>query len=237
MNRKTGIRNEFDKKIFLSGEYINHFKPDDKWNPFRKIYKQKMEDTIGIINAPDKVKTILDVGGGKGRLTLALTKSAKNRVYLVDVSIDMLELAVKHRDGGKNIKAVNADANQLPYQNDLFDLVVGLDLFCHLERPEDALAEFYRVLKRDGILIIDSTNSNPLWTLFFPRYLGKNPLTWWRTMKFGGVLPGWQKIVKHYPKHYFLSFLEKSGFEVIRCLNYGPIVCPKWHMAISKKIV
>ncbi len=223
------------REIFVTGEYIKHFKPEDKRNPFSKIYKQKKEDTINLINGSEGSRTILDIGGGMGRLSLDLARSDRNDVVLVDISTDMLKLAIERADNLNKIKLVNSDAHYLPFKDKTFDYVVGLDLLCHLKRPELALADFHRVLKDQGRLIMDSTNSNPLWTIFYPRYLGKNPLTWLKTIKFQGVLPGWEKIVRHYPRDKFFSLLEKMDFEIMKNLNYGPKICPKWHLAVSRK--
>lgn len=225
----------FRKDVFTAGEYIQYFNPDDRRNPFFKIYKRKREDTVDIVNRSEDLKAILDVGGGMGRLSLALAESAKNKVVLSDISMDMLELAEEKGARSRNIKLVNADAHRLPFRDGLFDLVVGLDLFCHMEKPKKALREFHRVLKEKGMLILDSTNSNPLWALFYPRYLGKNPLNWIRILKFKGIYPGWQIIVKHYPKKKFFSLLHEIGFKIIEKINYGPKICPKWHLAVSRK--
>ena len=227
----------FDKGIFRSGKYIPHFEPDDKKNPFRKIYEQKRRDTLHIINASNNSKSILDVGGGMGRLAIALVKPANRKIYLADISVDMIKLALKNGGKERGVYVANSDAHKLPFRNDVFDFVVGLDLLCHLENPELALLEFYRVLNNEGILILDSTNSNPLWALFYPRYLGKNPVTWLRILKFQGVYPGWESIVRHYPRKTFLSLLHKAGFQVRRQMNYGPALCPKWHMTISQKFI
>lgn len=223
------------RDIFVNGEYVRHFKPEDKWNPFSEIYKLKKQDTINLINSSEGPRTILDIGGGMGRLSLDLIKSDENNVVLVDISTDMLKLAVEHADNLDYIKLVNSDAHYLPFQDRTFNCVVGLDLLCHLKRPKIALADFHRVLKDDGMLIMDSTNSNPLWTLFYPRYMGKNPLTWLKIIRYKGVLPGWEKIVRHYPRDDFFSFLSEAGFEIMKTLNYGPRICPKWHLAVSRK--
>jgi len=233
MTRPT--RPALERDIFLTGDYIQHFNPDDEHNPFSNIYDQKRRDTINIVNKSQTPKTILDVGGGMGRISLALAESPQNRVILTDISIDMLRLAVTQAGSLRNLQVVKADAHDLPFKDNSFDHLVGLDLFCHIKKPKKALHEFHRVLASDGTLILDSTNSNPLWALFYPRYLGKNPLNWFRVMKFKGVYPGWEKIVKHYAKKTFFSFLYKAGFEVIKTLDYGPSVCPKWHLAISRK--
>jgi len=233
---RTTTKAEFNKDIFVTGRYIQHFKPDDKRNPFARIYKRKKRDALNIINELPCLKSILDVGGGMGRLSLALAESPENKIVLMDVSMDMLKQAGGQAKRFDNMLLVNGDAHDLPFPDRSFQCVVGLDLFCHLEKPKKALSEFSRVLMDQGTLILDSTNSNPLWTLFYPRYLGKNPLNWLRTMKFHGVAPGWEAIVKHYPRKVFFSLLNEMGFQVVRTINYGPVICPKWHLAVSKKI-
>lgn len=227
----------FRRDIFVTGEYLRHFNPDDSKNPFAKIYEQKKLDAINLINKINDLKTILDVGGGMGRLSLSLTENPQHRVVLTDISIDMLTVARKNKNGRSlNPFLINADAHQLPFRDGYFGVVVALDLFCHLVNPKRALGEFHRILERRGMLIVDSTNSNPLWALFYPRYMGKNPLTWLKIFKSRGVYPGWESIVNHYPKRRFISFLQEAGFKVIQSLHYGPMVCPKWHLAVSKKI-
>ena len=225
----------FEKSIFASGEYVQHFKPEDKYNPFSGIYRQKKKDTVNIINKMDHSDSVLDVGGGMGRLSLALAQQSHRNIILSDISVDMLKLAMNNAGQLNNLKVVNTDAHHLPYGDLTFDLIIGLDLVCHLNQPEIALKEFHRVLKKDGMLIIDSTNSNPLWAFFYPRYMGKNPLNWIKVMRFGGVLPGWEKIVRHYPQKTFFSFLRRTGFKIVQNINYGPVICPKWHLAVAKK--
>jgi ubiquinone/menaquinone biosynthesis C-methylase UbiE len=224
------------REIFKSGDYIQYFTPDDKRNPFHKIYKKKKQDTIEIISASGQTRTVLDVGGGMGRLALALAGSVQGKVVMADISRDMLRLVVKNSNGVNNIDLINADAHQLPFKDKSFECIAGLDLLCHLKEPDKAMREFHRVLSDKGMLILDSTNSNPLWTIFYPRYIGKNPLRWLRTIKFRGVLPGWEAIVKHYTKSMFFSLLQDAGFKVIREIDYGPVICPKWHLAVSRKI-
>ena len=160
MDTRKTKKERFKKDIFLSGEYIQHFRPDDIRNPFNRIYDKKKQDTIKIINELQDTKTILDAGGGMGRLSLHLAKNKKNRIVLSDLSIDMLKLAEKYSGNLTNLNIVNTDAHHLPFRNNTFDVVVGLDIFCHLKYPKNALNEFYRVLTNQGTLIIDSTNSN-----------------------------------------------------------------------------
>jgi len=175
------------------------------------------------------------MGGGMGRIALALARSVHRKVVLADISLNMLKLAVERAGGEDNLSLVCSDAHRLPFDEGSFDCIIGLDLFCHLEDPGRALREFHRVLSDRGLLILDSTNSNPLWALFYPRYLGANPMRWWKIMRLGGVLPGWEGIVRHYRRGEFIRFLHEAGFKVVRNLCYGPRICPKWHLTVSRK--
>ena len=229
---QTGV---ITKDIFINGGYRRYFNPDDKKNPFHKIYGRKRDDVVEIIHGSARFRRILDVGGGRGRLALSLAPAGGRRILLADLSMDMLRQAARKAGRSDPLRPVKADAHHLPFQALAFDLIIGLDLFCHLEKPREALSEFYRVLADGGTLILDSTSRHPWWTLFYPRYLGWNPWRWMKILKRGGIYPGWEGLVKHYSKREFLAFLENAGFQIVRGLDYGPKICPKWHLAIALK--
>jgi glycogen(starch) synthase len=237
MTKRGRFRGErIRRDVFLTGRYQSHFNPEDRNNPFFKIYDRKKQDALKIIGQSKPSARILDVGGGYGRLSLALAPSVGSQVVLADISRDMLARAAAGAQGLARLNILNADAHHLPFRDDTFDIIVGLDLFCHLEAPARAVSEFRRVLKPGGLLILDSTNSNPLWSFFYPRYLGKNPLDWLKILRFHGVYPGWEGIVRHYPRERFFSLLQEGGFRIIRHIEYGPRICPKWHLAVSRKV-
>ena len=227
--------NESGKDIYTSGRYVRFFSPEDKKNPFRRLYRRKREDVLAFLDELSGELKVLDVGGGMGRISNALAKKENFQVFLGDLSVDMLKLARKNGQRGKLPSLINLDAECLPLRESSFQIVVGLDLFCHLRSCSHALQEFRRVLRRDGILILDSTNANPLWVIFYPRYLGINPLKWIKTVYLGGILPGWERLIRHYGKSQFLAFLKDAGFQVEHLLNYGPWICPKWHLVIARK--
>jgi glycogen(starch) synthase len=226
----------FQRDVFRSGRYAEHFNPEDKKNPFHKIYEIKKNDVVALAESLEKKEAVLDVGGGRGRFALAVNHCSSSKFFLTDISIDMLNAAKEAGAGSSGVKMVNADAHDLPYRDGSFDIVVGLDLVCHLEHPAKALKEFHRILKNRGVLILDSTNSNPIWALFYPRYLGINPSNWLKVLTHQGILPEWQNIVKHYKKREFYSFLNEAGFQINKKINYGPFICPKWHLIVSEKI-
>jgi ubiquinone/menaquinone biosynthesis C-methylase UbiE len=217
----------YDRSVFRTGEYLKHFRPDESTSPFARIYQQKQSDVLTLVEGRDLF--ILDVGGGMGRMSVPLAQ--ENRVVLCDLSWDMLTTAASRNALG--LQYVQANAQDLPFADGLFDYVLAIDLLVHLEYPRGTFTEFARVLRPEGKLIVDSTNGNPLWTFFYPAYVGKNPLRWAKTVRAGGVLPEWQPIVTHYRTSGFLDLLAAAGFKVLRRKNYGPRFCPKWNLALA----
>ena len=51
-----------------------------------------------------------------------------------------------------------SDCSSMSFQDSIFDFIVSFETLEHLEKPEQAIHEFKRVLKSDGILIISTPN-------------------------------------------------------------------------------
>jgi sarcosine/dimethylglycine N-methyltransferase len=108
-------------------------------------------------------KRVLDVATGTGFHSVQLLK-AGFEVVSVDGSAEMLSHAFKNgRDHGMVLRTIHADWRWLCRDvHAKFDAVVCLgNSFTHLFHEKDrrkALAEFYSVLKHDGVLILDQRN-------------------------------------------------------------------------------
>jgi ubiquinone/menaquinone biosynthesis C-methylase UbiE len=92
---------------------------------------------------------ILEVGCRAGNLTQHY--AAGNRVSGVDVDRAALDLFRK-RIGGPAFW-VDVDAEPLPFEDGLFDVVVFAEVMEHVRFPEQALREIARVLKKNGRLV------------------------------------------------------------------------------------
>jgi len=101
-----------------------------------------------------KNKKVLDVGAGTGRLSVKLSE-AGGSVTALDISEKMLEIL---HQKNKKIITVVGDAEDLPFSDDSFDIIVGAFLVVHLKNPAIFFAEAYRVLKNGGILLITNIN-------------------------------------------------------------------------------
>jgi len=96
---------------------------------------------------------ILDIGCGIGK-HLSSIKNFEEK-YGVDPS----ELAIKKsRESFPDCKFIVGSSYNLPFKENFFDLVYSIDVIEHLKFPEKMLAEVKRVLKPNGILIIQTPN-------------------------------------------------------------------------------
>jgi SAM-dependent methyltransferase len=96
--------------------------------------------------------TILDAGCGPGGLLKRLSGGA-GRAFGVDMS--PLALGFCRERGLRNM--AQASVSELPFAGESFDAVISLDVLYHSGVISDvaALVEFKRVLKDDGILILN----------------------------------------------------------------------------------
>ncbi|RJX20590.1 MAG: class I SAM-dependent methyltransferase [Desulforudis sp.] len=101
---------------------------------------------------------ILDVGTGTGVIALLLAELG-HRVTGVDIAEQMVHHG---REKAKNLHlAVDfriGDAEELPFQNDSFDVVINRHVVWSLPNPEKAMAEWKRVLRHGGKLVIMDSN-------------------------------------------------------------------------------
>jgi ubiquinone/menaquinone biosynthesis C-methylase UbiE len=94
---------------------------------------------------------VLEVGAGTGA-NLPLY-GRFTQTTLVDIKPDRLQLA-RQKSAKPDTPATCADAHNLPFASDQFDVVVGTLVFCSIPHPELALAEIKRVLRPDGRLLL-----------------------------------------------------------------------------------
>jgi ubiquinone/menaquinone biosynthesis C-methylase UbiE len=143
------------------GEWVLHrlcrpLPPDtNPWTPRGKTeqlawFKGKFNRPI----EPYLPGDVLEIGSGNGILAEGLRPICGGRVVASDYWAsfpEMLDKCVTDRTG---IDFVRADARALPFPDRMFDTVISEDGFEHFINPEKALAEVFRVLKHDGILLV-----------------------------------------------------------------------------------
>ncbi len=99
--------------------------------------------------------TVLDAACGEGYGS-ALLASAAAHVDGVDVSTEAIAHARQRYGGQDHLAFHEADVTRLPFDDDRFDRIVSFETLEHLEAQDEMLAEFRRVLRPDGVLIVSS---------------------------------------------------------------------------------
>jgi len=99
---------------------------------------------------------ILDVGTGTAMIPVALCERVEScRVMASELSVSMLDVAVYNvavSSAGQRIQLDQADAKQLGYEDDQFDVVMSNSIIHHIPEPTAVLREALRVAKPGGLL-------------------------------------------------------------------------------------
>jgi len=104
-----------------------------------------------IIGDPENLR-ILDVGVGTGSKIEWLTE--RNDVYGLEINESAI---LKSKERG--IKVIKADIEKkFPFDDKFFDLVICSQVLEHLVQPQNTMQEINRVLKTEGIFVVDVPN-------------------------------------------------------------------------------
>ncbi len=122
-------------------------------NPLRRLTQppSKLIDMLSLSNS----EIIVDFGCGPGYYTLEAAKRAK-QVIAVDISTDMLNKAEKkiRKAGVKNVQFLQSNGSKIQLEAGSVDVVFLITVYHEVAESEAALAEFRRILKPGGMLII-----------------------------------------------------------------------------------
>lgn len=104
-----------------------------------------------------KKGALADIGAGFGRLT-PVYASLFEKCVLVDPSKRLLNEAKNLSQKYKNLSFRCGFAHDLPFADKSFDVVLFIRTFHHLKEPNEVIAEFNRILKPGGFLILEFAN-------------------------------------------------------------------------------
>jgi len=166
---------------YLAEEY-------DAWyEKYKAVYLSEIEAI-----KPHLVKGLsLEIGVGSGRFAEPLKIQ-----FGIDPAFKILKLAYK-----RGIRVVKGCAENLPFKNEVFDCVLFIVTICFLNDPLSALKEAYRVLKKEGKVIIAFIDKNS--------FLGKLYRAKKHKSKF-------YKNAHFYSVKDILNFLKMSSFKVVK---------------------
>jgi len=133
---------------------------------FKASYDRYLYILRKVSRIQSKGKQALDVGSGRGHLSVALAKLGWS-VALVDVEekLSAKDTKIMCQKYQMNPKICDLSCDLIPFEDNLFDLIIFTEVIEHLPcNPVNVMKEILRVLKQGGHLILTTPNQNNLFT-------------------------------------------------------------------------
>ncbi len=211
--------NEKTKQIYSNEGEIKLFYSPGKRSIVSKILNKEYKivmDTIKNIALHRGTKlSTLDIGCSSGRYCFALSKLGFNTIG-IDISKKAIDFANKKKKQFKlqNLNFKVGEATNLKFKKNSFDLIICIEVLHHLSNKElkKTFQEIHKVLKPNGILIIDLKNKlNPIINLTYKHHTNK-------TFKNTGHL-----MLTRTPYQY-TQILKDIGYKIIKTKSiFSPI--------------
>lgn len=151
-------------KTSVSDPYDLYYVP---FPPIRKILIDRVRVTLSMLERK-KYKRVLEIGVGAG-VSLPSLSTVSEEIYGVDVHdfLEKLEGMLQYYKIENKVVLKKSSTENLPFQSDNFDAIVGISVLEHLQDPEKAIKELTRVLKADGEAVFGFPKDNILTRMIF----------------------------------------------------------------------
>ena len=121
---------------------------------FKKYNEKRNKKIISNVNVQNNSK-ILDAGCGTGEVLRILSEIHKNKIlklYGIDVSKNMLQVAKNKLKDKAKLKLISVE--KANFKNKSFDYIFSEDAFHHYFDYSLTMKNIYRMLKKNGKLIV-----------------------------------------------------------------------------------
>lgn len=193
-----------------------------------QTWRRKVINTIKAYE-PD---TILDVATGTGDLAIMASRLGPEKIVGVDISEEMLAVGrqkVIDKGLADIIELQKGDAEALKFADDSFDAAMVAFGVRNYENLDAGIAEFRRVLKPGGILVVLEF-SRPR---SFPVKQAYNMYSKWVMPRVGGALSGNSSAYEYLPSS-VQEFPDGDDFlDVMRAANFIDVKCTRLTMGIA----
>ena len=102
-----------------------------------------------------KYNNLLDIGCGTGYLINMLSKDYEAEFVGLDLSPEMVKQATNKNI--KNAKFIEGKSDELPFEDNTFDVITCSQSFHHYPDTDKAMEEVLRVLKPNGLYVLSDT--------------------------------------------------------------------------------
>ena len=169
----------------------------ERWKDYRSGRLDSLREAF-VAMLPERGR-VLDAGCASGRDVRHLLDLGVEHVYGLDLSPELARLAKKtHPDGSYAV----GDVRKLPYRDGVFDGIHCMSVFLHLQPDSirEALSEFYRTLKRGGVVYLSTVADERFHT---------------RTSTSFGV----ERAIFYYTEASLLEMIREAGFDIRQVLR------------------
>jgi SAM-dependent methyltransferase len=143
-----------DRRPERRGDY--QFGQDDRMHRILDM-RSAERDAAFLLPYIEPGLTLLDCGCGPGQITVGLARAlVPGRAIGIDLDPKVVDEARRRatQAGAANVEFQQADALDLPFPDESFDVVYFHALLCHLPAPQEVLVEAWRVLKPGGLVAV-----------------------------------------------------------------------------------
>lgn len=171
----------------------------------REWHKEKFENALLHLNLEGK--KVLDLGCGSGGLTRKLKRTNPSaEIFAMDFNEKAISYAKKRDKGVKGLKYMAGDAECIPFKDNFFDAVIGLDMLDHVPDYKKCMYEINRVLKKGGEIVLIVENRHSLWPIV--------EFLWFLWSNFGNARDLRHVHVIHFTPKMFYRLIEDTGFSI-----------------------
>ncbi len=148
----------------------------------------------------DRPLKLLDIGCNLG-ITLEAARQRGWQAVGIDINPEMADYCQQ-----QGFEAISYQGQQLPFEDQTFDIVTGWHVIEHVNDVRQTLAEWRRVLRPDGILAIETPDASSSKV----RLLGRHYQRFW--------------CIEHtyaFTPENLNSFFQQTGFDILRKPIFG----------------
>lgn len=185
--------------------FVNHIYTKTYVNNYRKLlprFYKRFQMLKSLIESVIPGGKLLDVGCGTGYFLKYLQESSSAWDAVgVEPNVTLRQLA----SNDNIVKVVKGNLTSIPFEDSSFDVVTCLDVLEHSVSLNKNVKELYRVIRKDGILVIQAPN----YQSFMAKLTGSK-WDWWSPPDH----------VLHFTPGFIAKYLSDNNFKVIKSFTY-----------------
>ena len=179
---------------------------------------------------------ILELGASSGEFTQKALKKLKfKKFFALDLKPGLAnpELFESVTLNNHNIQFIAGDAQQLPYEDNFFDICFSTCLLAHVDDPEKVMLEALRVTKKGGFIVFLMPTDPG-----FANQLVKRIVTYPSMRKLGINHPEYLYSQEHRnPIHNIIAISKHVFAHSFQKFAYRPFFLPSWNLNLWLKII